>query len=147
MTRILVVNGPNLNLLGRREPELYGSATLADIESRLRVVAARWPQVVLSFFQSNAEGALIDWLQVEAPRADGIVLNPGGLTHGSVALRDAIVALGTPTIEVHLTNIYAREPFRRRSLLAGVCVASLCGLGAFGYEVALEALAKRAGLA
>lgn len=145
MRRILVVNGPNLNLLGAREPEVYGRETLADLESRLRRAAQRWPDVELVFFQSNGEGALIDFLQAQAAHAAGAILNAGGLTHTSVALRDAVRAVGLPTVEVHLTNIYAREPFRRRSLLAGVCVGSVVGLGHFGYEVALEALVRRDG--
>ncbi|MFQ5600565.1 MAG: type II 3-dehydroquinate dehydratase [Candidatus Krumholzibacteriia bacterium] len=144
--RVLVLNGPNLNLLGRREPEVYGSETLADVEERLRRRAWRWPALQLEFFQSNGEGELIDWLHEKAPGAHGAILNPGGLTHTSVALRDAVAAAGLPAIEVHISNIYARESFRRRSLLAGVCVASLCGLGTLGYEAALECLARNAGL-
>ena len=147
MHRVLVVNGPNLNLLGAREPEVYGTETLADIEARLRARARAWSGLELVFFQSNSEGALIDWVQAHAPGAAGVILNPGGLAHTSVALRDAVAAFGTPTIEVHLSNIHAREPFRRRSLVAGACVGCVCGLGSFGYEVALEALARRAGLA
>ena len=145
MPRILVVNGPSLNLLGQREPEIYGTATLADIEARLRARARHWAAVELAFFQSNSEGALIDWLQAQAPGAYGAIVNAAGLTHTSVALRDAVSATALPTIEVHLSNIYAREPFRRRSLLAGVCSGTVCGLGAYGYEAALEALARRGG--
>jgi 3-dehydroquinate dehydratase-2 len=145
MRRILVVNGPNLNLLGRREPEVYGHETLADLEARLHGAARRWPDVELVFFQSNGEGEIIDFLQAEAPAAAGVILNAAGLTHTSVALRDAVRAAGVPTIEVHLSNIWAREPFRRRSLLAGVCTGSICGLGVFGYEAALEALVRRDG--
>jgi 3-dehydroquinate dehydratase II len=140
MQRILVGHGPNLNLLGEREPEIYGRLTLADIEQRLRARASRHADCELVFFQSNSEGALLDWLQREAPRAHGIILNPGGLAHTSVVLRDAIAALARPTVEVHLSNIHAREPFRRRSLLAAVCVGVVCGLGVAGYEAALEAL-------
>lgn len=146
MHHVLVVNGPNLNLLGRREPEVYGTETLADVEARLRARARAWTGLELVFFQSNGEGALIDWVQAEAPGAIGVILNPGGLAHTSVALRDAVAAVGTPTIEVHLSNIYARESFRRRSLVAGACIGCICGLGSYGYEVALEALARRAGL-
>ena len=142
MKRILVANGPNLNLLGSRETELYGTVTLAEIESHLRVLAARWDDIELEFFQSNHEGELIDFVHAHGPRAAGLVINPGGLGHTSVALRDAVAAVGIPTIEVHLTNIHAREPFRRRSLLAGVCRGSICGLGAYGYEAALEALVR-----
>jgi 3-dehydroquinate dehydratase-2 len=147
VTRILVANGPNLNLLGGREPEVYGTTTLAEIEARLRAQASRWRDLELVFVQSNSEGALIDWLQAQAPAAAGIVINPGGLAHTSVALRDALAALGRPTVEVHLTNIHAREPFRRRSLLAGACLGVVCGLGPFGYEAALDGLARRLGVA
>ena len=141
-TRILVVNGPNLNLLGTREPQIYGSTTLAQIEMRLRELAVQWPGLELEFFQSNSEGAILDYLHAQGPRAHGIVINPGGLAHSSVALRDAVAAIGIPAVEVHVTNIHAREPFRRRSLLAGVCRGSVCGLGPYGYEAALEALAR-----
>jgi len=144
--RILVVNGPNLNLLGRRQPSIYGKESLADVETRLRERARQWKDLELRFFQSNGEGTLLDWLQQEAPEAHGIILNPGGLTHSSICLRDALEALERPCIEVHLSNIQAREDFRRRSVVAEVCVGSVCGLGAFGYEAALEALARRAGL-
>ena len=144
--RFLVVNGPNLDRLGQREPELYGLATLADVEARLRLVAAQWRGLELEFFQSNSEGALIDRLHARAPQVHGVVINPGGLAHTSVVLRDAIAATALPAIEVHVTNIHAREPFRRRSLLAAVCSGSVCGLGTYGYEAALTALALRAGL-
>ncbi len=142
---VLVMNGPNLNLLGERQPELYGRDTLATIEARLRELAQAFDDLQLTFFQSNSEGALIDTLHGAGRAAGGIVINPGGLGHTSVALRDAVAAIGVATIEVHLTNIHAREPFRRRSLLAGACVGSICGLGALGYELALRALAARAG--
>jgi 3-dehydroquinate dehydratase-2 len=140
--RILVVQGPNLDLLGRREPEIYGRTTLAEIETALRDRAARWPGLELRFFQSNSEGEILDFLHAEAPRAAGLVINPGGLAHTSVVLRDAVAAVGIPTIEVHLSNIHAREPFRRRSLLAGACRGTISGLGPFGYEAALEVLAR-----
>jgi 3-dehydroquinate dehydratase-2 len=143
--RFLVVNGPNLDRLGTREPELYGRATLADLETRLRQVAAQWRGVELEFFQSNSEGALIDCLHARAAHIDGVIINPGGLAHTSVVLRDAIAAAARPAIEVHITNIHAREPFRRRSLLAAVCTGSLCGLGTYGYEAALIALAQHSG--
>ena len=143
---ILVMNGPNLNLLGRRDPALYGAATLAELETRLRACARQWRDLELRLMQSNSEGTLLDWLHAEASSAQGLVINPGGLTHTSVCLRDAIEAVGLPTIEVHLSNIDARESFRRRSRIAAVCVGSIRGLGAFGYEAALEALALRAGL-
>lgn len=143
MLRILVGHGPNLNLLGKREPAIYGPTTLAGIETQLRAQAASLGGLELVFFQSNSEGALLDWLHGQAPRAQGVILNPGGLAHTSVVLRDAIAAIGLPTIEVHLSNIHAREPFRRRSLLAGVCLGVVTGLGMTGYEAALAALHRR----
>jgi len=146
MVRILVGQGPNLNLLGTREPEVYGRVTLADIEARLRAQAAACGGCELAFFQSNSEGALLDWLHGEAPRAQGVILNPGGLAHTSVVLRDAVRAIALPTIEVHWSNIHAREPFRRRSLLAGVCLGVVAGLGITGYEAALEALCRHLGV-
>lgn len=146
MFRVLVVNGPNLNWLGRRDPALYGHDTLQDVERMLRERARAWVGVELEFYQSNGEGALIDWLQREGPEAHGLIVNPGGLAHSSVALRDAVDALDVPAIEVHISNIFAREPFRRRSLLAGVCTGSISGLGTHGYAVALDALARLGGL-
>jgi len=142
MARILVINGPNLDRLGSREPEIYGTATLADVEARLRAVAARRQGLELAFFQSNSEGALIDWLYAQAAASHGLVLNPGGLAHTSVVLRDAVSAAQLPAVEVHLTNIHARDSFRRRSLVAGACLACVCGMGVYGYEAALEALAR-----
>jgi 3-dehydroquinate dehydratase-2 len=139
--RILLVNGPNLNLLGKREPEIYGRLTLAQIEARVSA-RAKALGVELRTFQSNHEGAIIDYLQAEAPAADGIILNGGALTHYGLSLRDALVAVGTPAIEVHISNIHGREWFRRRSVTADACRGVVAGLGWFGYVAALEALVE-----
>ena len=133
---ILILNGPNLNLLGTREPETYGHASLADLEAGLH---AAFPDVTFAFFQSNREGALIDRLHEAHQQAvDGIVFNPGGYTHTSVALRDAVAAIDPPVVEVHLSNVHAREAFRRHSHLAPVCVGQICGLGRAGYHLAVR---------
>jgi len=141
--RILLINGPNLNLLGQREPEVYGRLTLADIEARVcergQVLA-----VEVRAFQSNSEGAIIDWLQRESPGADGVIINGGALTHYGLSLRDALAAVGLPAIEVHISNIYGREPFRRRTVTAAVCRGMVAGLGWYGYVAALEALVELA---
>jgi 3-dehydroquinate dehydratase-2 len=134
---ILVLHGPNLNLLGTREPEMYGRTTLAEIDAM--VAEAAKPRDVVSF-QSNHEGELIDKLQEEP--WDGVLLNPGGFTHTSVALRDAISSIAAPVIEVHLSNIYAREEFRQRSLVSGVCMGVVSGFGAQSYLLGLQALLK-----
>ena len=140
--KLLVLHGPNLNLLGEREPEIYGRDTLAEIDARLRELGAAQGASVETF-QSNHEGALIDRIHAARADCDGLVINPGGLTHSSVALRDALAATGLPVVEVHLSNIHAREPFRRRSLIAGVALGQITGLGAHGYELALSALLQR----
>lgn len=140
--KILVLHGPNLNLLGEREPEVYGRTTLAEIDARLREQGAKRSAEVESF-QSNHEGALLDRIQSARRTHQGIIINPGGLTHTSVALRDALVACSLPVIEVHLSNIHAREEFRQRSLVAGIALGQISGLGAKGYELALEALLDR----
>ncbi len=135
---VLVLNGPNLNLLGSREPDVYGASTLDTIEASLR---ARFPEADLRFAQSNDEGALID--QLHKAQADGVIgvaLNAGGYTHTSVAIRDAIAAITTPVVEVHISNVYARESFRHESLIAPVCVGAITGLGAAGYALAVQYL-------
>jgi 3-dehydroquinate dehydratase-2 len=140
--RISVLNGPNLNLLGTREPELYGRDTLADIERQLRAVAAELG-VDVEFAQHNGEGQLIDAIHAMRGRVQGAIVNAGAYSHSSIALRDALAGIALPFVEVHLTNIYAREPERRHSMLAPAAVAVVCGLGAFGYEVALRGLVTR----
>lgn len=140
--RIGVLHGPNLNLLGEREPALYGATTLAEIDARLAALGGELG-VAVTCFQSNHEGALIDHLQAERRAVDGWLLNPGGYTHTSVALRDAVLASGRPAVEVHLSNPDAREPFRRTSLLADVVVGRVCGFGAASYELALRGLVQR----
>ncbi len=139
--RILLINGPNLNTLGEREPDVYGHLTLADIESRVAKRAKELGAEVRAF-QSNHEGAIIDYLQQEAPAADGIIINAGALTHYGLSLRDALAGAGKPAIEVHISNIYGRERFRRRSVTADVCRGMVTGLGWFGYIAALEALVE-----
>ncbi len=137
--KILVLHGPNLNLLGQREPQVYGRVTLAEINTALQSLAAE-RGAVLRILQANGEGALIDILHQAMGWADGVLINPGGYAHTSVALRDAIAAVGLPTVEVHLSNIYAREPFRRRSLIAPVCVGFIGGFGWRSYLLGLVAL-------
>ncbi len=136
--KVLFLNGPNLNLLGQREPGVYGRRTLADIEAMVKERALRLGAEI-EFRQSNAEGDLVDWIQKAKGRFDAIVLNAAGYTHTSVVLRDAITATGIRVIEVHLSNIHAREKFRRRSLIAPVCVGQISGFGAFSYLLALDA--------
>lgn len=135
----LVVNGPNLNALGRRDTSLYGTLSLPEIEQRIEERAAELG-VQVDFYHSNHEGELIDHLQQHGPSSEGIIINPGGLTHYSVALRDALADTGVPIIEVHLSNIHAREEFRRRSVTAEVAAGQLSGLGLHGYIAALDYL-------
>src|SRR5262245_30938448 len=137
---VLVLNGPNLNMLGKREPGIYGGKTLAEIEGECFAAGKRLGLEV-DFRQGNHEGILVDWIQ-QAP-AGGIVLNPGAYGHTSIALHDAIRAAGVPVIEVHLSNIYQREPFRHHSMISPVAVGVICGLGPQGYVLALEALAAK----
>ncbi len=137
MRSVLVVHGPNLDRLGTREPGVYGTATLAEIDARLQAHAeARG--VVLTTYQSNWEGALVE--RIHAAEADGIVINAAGLTHSSVVLRDALLARGLPFVEVHLSNVYAREPFRRQSYLSDVAVGVVCGFGPTSYVLGLDGL-------
>jgi 3-dehydroquinate dehydratase-2 len=137
--RIQVVHGPNLNLLGAREPEVYGRATLADIDRGLEA-AAKGLAVELGFFQSNHEGELVERVQAAVGAAEGILINPAGLTHTSVVLRDALLATGLPVVEVHLSNVHARESFRRTSLVSDVAVGVVCGFGVESYRLGLEGL-------
>jgi 3-dehydroquinate dehydratase II len=137
--RVLVLHGPNLNLLGKREPEVYGSATLAEINAQLHELAAQ-RNAEIQVFQSNHEGALIDAIQDAADWADGILFNPAAYTHTSIALRDAIVAVCIPTVEIHLSNIDAREPFRKTSVIAPVCLGRIAGFGANSYALGLGAI-------
>ncbi len=138
--RILVINGPNLNMLGRRDPAHYGSDTLSDVEGRVREKAVALG-VDVDFFQSNHEGAIIDHLQASASTASGIVMNAGALTHYGLSMRDALADTQLPIVEVHLSNIHAREEFRRRSVVAPIAVGQIAGLGWRGYVYALEYLA------
>jgi 3-dehydroquinate dehydratase II len=136
--KILFLNGPNLNLLGRREPKVYGRKTLAEIEVAVRKRAAQHG-VKIGFEQTNLEGELVTWVQRAQGKFDVIVLNAAAYTHTSVALRDAIAAIGIPTIEIHLSNVHAREEFRQKSLIAPVCIGQITGFGAGSYLLALEA--------
>ena len=136
--RLLIVSGPNLNLLGKREPATYGSVTLWDIETRLK---EKFPSVKFEFYQSNSEGALIDQIQKAIDGAfDGVVINPGAYGHYSYAIRDAVAALKIPVVEVHVSNIYAREEFRKNSVIAPVCKGVITGFGAMSYELAVRFL-------
>jgi 3-dehydroquinate dehydratase-2 len=139
--RILLINGPNLNTLGEREPDVYGAMTLPDIEARVREEAQAL-DVELRAFQSNHEGEIIDFIQAEAAGAAGIIINPGALTHYGLSLRDALAACGLPAIEVHISNIYGREPFRHHSVTAAVSRGLIAGLGWRSYVAALRALVE-----
>lgn len=140
MKTVLLLNGPNLNTLGWREPDVYGAVTLAEIERRAEE-AGKKLGLAVRCFQSNHEGALIDEIHRARDSADGLIMNPGAFTHYSYAIRDAIAAVGLPAVEVHLSNVYKREPFRHVSVTAPVMLGVIAGLGPIGYELALEALA------
>jgi 3-dehydroquinate dehydratase-2 len=137
---LLVLNGPNLNLLGTREPEVYGRETLADVEALCRATAAELG-VEVDVRQTNHEGVLVDWIQEARGRASGLVINPGAYTHTSIAIADALRAVGLPAIELHLSNVFARESFRHHSHVSPVARAVMCGFGVRGYEWAIRALA------
>ena len=141
MPKILIVNGPNLNLLGKREPEIYGSRTLEELQESLVDLASEL-KIEIEFFQSNGEGAIVDFLHEKAEDADGLLINPGALTHYGLSIRDAIVAVDLPTVEVHLSNVAAREEFRRESVIADICVGTIAGFGFYGYAMALSFFAE-----
>ncbi|HET9056869.1 MAG TPA: type II 3-dehydroquinate dehydratase [Chitinophagaceae bacterium] len=140
MKRIAIINGPNLNLLGKRETEIYGDKTF---DLFLEEIKKKFPQVAFTYYQSNVEGELINELQRVGYEYDGIILNPGGYTHTSVAIGDAIAAIKTPVVEVHISNVHAREDFRKLSYISGKSVGSIFGLGLKGYELAIEYLNER----
>lgn len=137
MKRIEIINGPNLNLTGRREPEVYGTTTMEDCVARLRQA---FPDVEIGYYQSNVEGELISHIQQVGFSADGLVVNLGGYSHTSVALRDALLAVPAPRVEVHLSNIFAREDYRHHSYISSACRGMICGLGLQGYELAVRSL-------
>ena len=137
MPDILIINGPNLNMLGKREPEIYGHMTLDELNTKLTDIADKMG-LSLSFFQSNSEGELIDQINNQGSKADGIIFNPGAYTHYSFALRDAVAAISTPVVEVHMSNIMSREEFRHKSVIAPVCVGYLSGFGSYSYAMALS---------
>ena len=141
--KLLIINGPNIQLLGRRDPGTYGSTTLPQLEERLREVAAELG-VECAFFQSNHEGDICDRIaEAAVDGTDGIVINPAAYTHTSIAIRDAIDGVGLPAVEVHISNIHKREEFRHKSMTAPVCIGQIAGLGTFGYELAMRALVER----
>lgn len=144
MSGILVIHGPNLNLLGKREPEVYGDLTLGEIDSKIKEAASK-AGVEVAIVQSNHEGAIVDAIQGAAGKYGAIVINPGAYTHTSVAIRDAIASVGIPTVEVHLSNIHKREEFRQKSFIAGVAAGQISGFGAESYLLGLRAAMKLAG--
>lgn len=139
--KILVIHGPNLNMLGKREPEVYGTTSLDDINKRLAELGKKLG-IIVDVFQSNHEGAIVDKIQEASQKYGGLIINSASYTHTSLAIRDALLLLKGPVIEVHLSNIYKREPFRHKSMVAEVATATLCGFGHFGYYMALEAIAR-----
>lgn len=139
MKRIVIVNGPNLNLTGRREPVVYGTTTMEECLDTLR---HKFPEVEIAYYQSNVEGELIDEIQRVGFEADGLIVNFGGYSHTSVALRDALLSVTAPAIEVHLSNIFAREEYRHHSLITSACCGMVCGFGLQGYSLALQALVQ-----
>lgn len=139
--RILIVNGPNMQLLGRREPDVYGVETLNALEESLRLLAVEAGAEV-EFLQSNHEGDIVDAIGASSERFDGIIINPAAFTHTSVAIRDALKSVDVPAVEVHISNISEREEFRHKSLTASVCVGQICGFGLFGYELAFKAMVR-----
>ncbi|MCA6069994.1 MAG: type II 3-dehydroquinate dehydratase [Endomicrobium sp.] len=143
MKKILIVNGPNINILGAREPKIYGNITLAEIEKELSLLAKKL-NVEVDFFQSNHEGEIIDKIQSSVNTVSGIIINPAAFTHTSIAIRDALSSVSTPTIEVHISNIYAREEFRHKSYVAPIALGQIAGLGTDGYIFALKKLASLA---
>ena len=140
--RIAIINGPNLNLLGVREPSIYGTETLADVERRLHEVA-RELGASLEFIQRNGEGELVEYIHALRGRVEGAVVNAGAYSHSSLAIRDALTGVGVPFVEVHITNVYAREPERRHSMLAPAAIGVVCGLGTLGYDLALRGLVAK----
>jgi len=139
--KVLVIHGPNLNMLGKREPEVYGTTSLDDINKRLAELGKKLGLIV-DAFQSNHEGAIVDKIQEVSQKYEGLIINSAAYTHTSIAIRDALLLLKGPVIEVHLSNIYKREPFRHKSMIAEVATATLCGFGHPGYYMALEAIAR-----
>ena len=142
MNNILVIHGPNLNLLGTREPEVYGSQTLADVNQHLQQQAQEWG-LALETYQSNHEGEIVEAIHRARGRHQAIIINPAAFTHTSVAVRDALAGVAIPFIEVHLSNVYQREPFRHHSFMSDLAVGVICGLGAYGYEAALSYWAQK----